>query len=1272
MENRKNFQEFTNVYPFAKTLRFELKPIGETNEHIKKKGFITEDTVRAEDYEKAKKIIDKYHIRFIGEVLSEYKIPKEDLEKYTGFYNEVSANSEKFKTLKKAMRESISKAFEKHEKWKNLFKKELITKDLEYFGSEKEQAVIFKFRRFTTYFTGFHENRKNMYTGEDKATGIANRLIEENLPIFLNNLRIFEKIKVTLKDELNHISKDLPLPRGVANLDNLFSPDSYNALLTQKGITAYNTIIGGKTPNKGKKIKGINEHINLYNQKQKTKDSRFPEMKELRKQILAPVETPSFIPEAFQNDREVFETILEVYDKFKKNVLPKDGTSLRKLLTTLNEYDLNGVFIPNKEIHNLSGRLLGHREVLPNAIIRFEQDKKKVTKGRSKKMITWEEYEKKHPYFSIEFLNTAAEKIINERIADLDIKNESGLQSLIKHELTRERKEGKEGNFCDEAINAFEKGITVSIQNKTKEFPAIVKLSESYKQTTEEQEKKELIEDTEAATAIKKAMDYLKSVQFFCNNLRLKNDVAEQDNLFYSEFSKYDTLFRELNLVYDKVRNYLTRKPYSLDKVKLNFNNSTLLNGWDVNKETDNSGVILRKDGNYYLGINPGRENIFEKEFIPKQNENVWEKMNYKLLPGPNKMLPKVFFAKNNKAFFNPSENIMEIYNEGHHKKGETFNIDDCHTLIDFFKASIAKHEDWKHFGFKFSETKKYNDISDFYKEVADQGYKITFSNIPDSSIKELVEEGKLYLFQIYNKDFSEHSKGTPNLHTLYWKMLFNENNLKDVVYKLNGEAEMFHRKASLSIDKTTIHKANKPIELRNPTEEKKENTFTYDIIKDRRFTKDKYFFHVPITINFKASTSNQYEINNKVDEFIKQEFDSMHIIGIDRGERHLLYISVIDTKGKIKQQFTLNTLESHGHKQDFRQKLAKREEDRIQARKNWQAMEGIKNLKTGYLSLVVHKIANLILEHKAIVVMEDLNTEFKNNRKRIEKSVYQKFENMLISKLNFLASKDQTRSNAPGGLLHGYQLTPLPDKVSDIKMRWGFIFYVSAWNTSQIDPATGFVNLFNTKYSNREDAVAFFEKFKDITYDKKNNLFSFEMENYADFSKKAEGTRQNWVLYSYGKRIEQKKNDKGYWVCETIDLTEALKKLFEEFEIDINKNLKAQILKQEKAEFFKQLLWLFQLMVQMRNSEPQSSAKEGQVPLDYMISPVKDTNGQFYYSEDYHGKEAKLPVDADANGAYNIARKGLMLLQRIKEQDVPKLAISNKEWLTFVQEQNK
>ena len=41
---------------------------------------------------------------------------------------------------------------------------------------------------------------------------------------------------------------------------------------------------------------------------------------------------------------------------------------------------------------------------------------------------------------------------------------------------------------------------------------------------------------------------------------------------------------------------------------------------------------------------------------------------------------------------------------------------------------------------------------------------------------------------------------GSDNLHTSYWKLLFAEENLQNTVLKLDGNAEIFFRKASINL----------------------------------------------------------------------------------------------------------------------------------------------------------------------------------------------------------------------------------------------------------------------------------------------------------------------------------------------------------------------------------------------------------------------------------------------------------------------------------------
>ena len=77
-----------------------------------------------------------------------------------------------------------------------------------------------------------------------------------------------------------------------------------------------------------------------------------------------------------------------------------------------------------------------------------------------------------------------------------------------------------------------------------------------------------------------------------------------------------------------------------------------------------------------------------------------------------------------------------------------------------------------------------------------------------------------------------------------------------------------------------------------------------------------------------------------------------------------------INEQGQVRNDKTV--------KVNYQEKLVHKEGDRDKARKNWQTIGNIKELKEGYLSNVVHEIAKMMVEHNAIVVMEDLNFGFK------------------------------------------------------------------------------------------------------------------------------------------------------------------------------------------------------------------------------------------------------------------------------------------------------
>lgn len=176
--------------------------------------------------------------------------------------------------------------------------------------------------------------------------------------------------------------------------------------------------------------------------------------------------------------------------------------------------------------------------------------------------------------------------------------------------------------------------------------------------------------------------------------------------------------------------------------------------------------------------------------------------------------------------------------------------------------------------------------------------------------------------------------------------------------------------------------------------------------------------------------------------------------------------------EGKIKKQISLNEIAGNPKnpefKQDFHALLHEREGDRLESRRSWNTIQSIKELKEGYMSLVVHEIANMMLENDAIVVLENLNRSFMQKRGGIEKSVYQKFEKMLIDKLGYIVDKTKDVSDN-GGALHAVQLADTFENFNKAQKgairQCGFIFYIPAWRTSKIDPVTGFVPMLRCQY---------------------------------------------------------------------------------------------------------------------------------------------------------------------------------------------------------------
>lgn len=105
--------------------------------------------------------------------------------------------------------------------------------------------------------------------------------------------------------------------------------------------------------------------------------------------------------------------------------------------------------------------------------------------------------------------------------------------------------------------------------------------------------------------------------------------------------------------------------------------------------------------------------------------------------------------------------------------------------------------------------------------------------------------------------------------------------------------------------------------------------------------------------------------------------------------------------------------------------------------------------------------------------------------------------------------------------------------------------------------------------------------------------------------------------------------------------------------------------------ETIREITHCFVLIVHLRNSMEDPRTGES---IDEIVSPVMYQGKRFKSNPN----NSQLPIDADANGAYHIALKGLLCLQRIDRYadaegriDWSELNIKHEEWFQYMQTRN-
>lgn len=1207
------FKKFTNLYPVTKTLRFELVPTLGTDENL---ATIKKDREISRLYrEEMKPLLDQLHDHFITQALEQVFLVNHDLELFADNY--IMIKNLKVKTKKQIKNKDDKQDFDIDEKINKLIKEnnsivdafcKIIDHSLmavsqkwrdEFLPKEKlktnqlgvqlllqkpvlkilkqrfpdKLATIQQFDKFFTYFTGYQQSRANYYKHEGKATEITHRLFEENLPRFVGNCQTFHLLIASLS---NGNQNDDNLKKQLESFTPYLQVSYFNNLLVQDQIDNFNETVVGE----------INKALNLYEQQNKTKHQK---LNVLYKQIGSlKNKKPMLVIEEGEERAQLANFIDEQKPLTEKIV----SFYVENFFPNLQYYGLNEIYFSQQAINTISNKWLQNGwQALGSILV----DQKILKRNKNGQIVQ----SKKMKYISMSDLQSALQ-------AQHDQESENFFKSKYRLSFIK-------SDLWQTFINIWQNEFKTNWEELKEKQEKVLSLIEDqcYKKNDESNQ---LIHDFfELYLTIEHLTKY-------------NQNPDGGDANFSNQIEAYLTSSVTVDY-YNAFRNYLTKKPFSTAKFKLNFDNGMLMGGWSDGQEKIKGAAILRRGENYFLAI------LLKRNFFDTENKvsNI-----YTTNSDWSRMILRTLSMKTLSG-----KGFISRYHESYARMSETDFPKALSSLKEIIKEKyLDKYPKLQEIFHTEYQNKK--DFSTAINDILNESYDLQFAAIDESVLREGIENKNVFLFEIKNKDFKEFAHGKKNLETTLFLAALQPENVSKL--KLCGGAEIFYRDASLK------KKETRPLKCQSP-----QLLYKKEIINNQRYTENKFFLHLPIQIKSSQKITN---LNDKVKQDVVLNINT-NIIGIDRGEKNLLYYVIINQKGEILESRSLNIIQMGQKNVNFHQLLTEKASEMKTARQNWQQIGTIKELKAGYLSQVIHLLYSKMLEYNAVIALEDLNAQFMLKRTaKVEKSVYKKFELALAKKLNHLVLKD-SQAEELGGVLHPLQLTSKIE-AGDISRfdnahQWGVLFYIRANYTSTTCPHCGWRKHL---YKQTKETLANYLRHFDFQYDGQQFLIS-----YIDNSQRKWTLKTN-VERLYNKQVTSDKADEQdqnrRWRTLAINVNEKLLNLFNENHLDLDADINKQLATDHLTEQFrKELVWLIERLMQIRNS---NSAEQ----IDYTNCPVCG----------YHSTDNQMGLtqinDADANGAYNIARKTLMLMQNMQTEPSKSTKdtdyfISDQQWDDFV-----
>lgn len=1253
---------------FTKSITLELKPVDATAAALKKDNILGYDKFLAEKKEIVCTAMDAFYRNFLNTVAPKICVNWDRFADIlvTGIESEISAEEESVKTqivtqVKAAYDEAYDKSYDASfihqifKEWVSLHRDSVENADevIEAIESVKNAAPI-----FNNYFT----TRKTILEGTG-VNSFAERVVS-NFEQYNSNIALFKRLILEQKDIISAVNESMNLTCELYS-----EPETYATMLIQTGIDTYNNTLGGLTDGVNY-IKGINQLTNELNQKNKGMDGfrAYKRIPAINKQILA-VGTAQYVVDSFENDAECLTAITD-----NTGTAYETSMDVADLIASLSDYNNNKIGIADRTIAFISLKLFSAPNMLKSRIIEdmkaalLAENEKKKTISKADAAAIDKQY--KNRAFSIAYIDELIDKIsktdetpayrtvgkffidyvskkaneVSRMYDSFDVSTSSILSESVGQ--IKEMFDGiKEVNnmlkyfsITDKEFDDFDVDFYTtldSLVDKAREFDKIYNMVRNHI-------------TKEPASLARKNATCFGTASVFSNGWTQNNNglfvkgeqsfLMKDDNYYFAMYSKgADSKISKLAVLKEKPNGEYYSKPVieTLAKAYMNLPKYAFTVGKDKSVKAqfaDKNITTACRDENM---LNPM---FIEREFYEKYVQG-WHKKSHIIA---KKNTPVEVTEKTTKEY---KEYLVE--------------------LIDFFKEFLLNFVPSSVFNYNFLASDQYADIGDFFNHVDSFWYKISECYIAAEDIDKLVADGILYLFNVTNKEIKKGTFG--DSYSKYFNYLLSSENRDNTTVKLNGAPQFFFRPAVIEDGKKIVHKKGSVLVNRTASNGKRipediylriyrvkngmlpEDALTYeernwlsiavtkeaayDIIKDRRYTEDKYGITFSINVNtdvWQRPVSNREVVLNHIRE------NGTNIMSVVRGEENMLYYVLMNQNGKIIEQKSLNIINGV----NYQTKLKGLTGERKASQRNWDNSKKVAAYKEGYLKFAIAEIIKIALKNNAMIAIENINDAFKDRRALIDNQVYKKFETMIVSRLACYSTNDIDVTE-PGGVINPMQLV----NTNYNGILNGILMNIEPSYTANMCPATGFVNLFDYRNINSTKEIrAFFGRFKSIKFNDITGFFEFSFD-FNDFETKKTRKKSDWVITTAGNRTVWNAQDKCY---DIVNTTDEIKKIFNGH---ITENLVDSISELTPAKI-NRLFDIFKMIISFKVYGDNGS---------YMISAVKtDKNGLAFDSRDV--SDNSLPNCADASKAMRIGQKAIMNLEKALNGE--SLGLTAEEWL--------